>query len=96
MKGFGRGYVLGVVFWALWAALLWGIRPLVLPRHGSWVGDRYWVAGQDCGDVADYTQTPGMGFWGGYSTPPIWVGLGDYEHYPERASAVRAVEWSCK
>jgi len=98
MKNLFEGYGLGIIFVLGFVLFMWGFRPLVFPRTENWdtvrgEETRYWVGNQDCGEVDDDTI---LGFWGGYSDPPIWVGLGDYSHYQTKEQAMRAVEASCK
>lgn len=84
------GFVMGITFVITFVLIMWAIRPLVIPRHGSWVGNIYFVGALKCGDV------DGFNGWNAYSDPPFWVGLGYAQTYQTRAEAVRAVESACK
>lgn len=88
-----KAYPAAVLFWAIWSFLVWVIRPIFLPRAGKWTNDQYWVGEMKCGSVGNDSWGNG---YSAYSTPPIWVGAGDFKIYRTKEAAMRDVERKCQ
>jgi hypothetical protein len=86
----GLGYLIGFAACFIFVVSMWGVRPLVLPRHGKWVNGEYYVGNVRCGEIQNFEG------WSSYSYPPMWVGLGDFKVFRDQQSAKKAVEWSCQ
>lgn len=89
----GAGYLIGIAISGAFVLIMWGIRPMVAPRHGVWVGDIYWVEGADCGHINDMR---GIGYWEAFGNPSITSGLGGYDHTQTRDEAVAEIEKWCR
>lgn len=90
----GIGGVLGFAVIGIFILSAWCIRPAVLPRHGQWSGDGYYIQGRRCGHISDWTSLGGG--IDASANPPLWIGMGGFDTYQTQSAAKKKVEDWCK